>query len=599
MARFRLGERVRYIGEEGNEDCRNQCATIIYVREYDDFDSGYDYGVKFDNYLCVHNCGGRCDNGYGLWANEDQLEKLEEEIKMEFKNGDRVEYIGGGRLNGKLATICNMESPNSIGICFDESMDGHDCYRTCEYGHGWWVTSKEIKLIKEEKKKMIDISKIKNKLIVNFGDEYYSSEYKIVKVKSYENVIEGGNTPRFAEIIADKFVVLNKYNHRIYGALNTHIEDALIEANCNNWRLDGETHEEISVLTSGFRDIVVDLDTGNYYDYVPEGFERCKHCGRLVKKSQLIGERCDFCIVKSGGLAYRFGYHEYSSKFRLLDKKPIDTKKVVTLGCEIERDYLGGYGSDFEKDLHNATRGVVRCMYTPKELEGNQEQNRKINFSEDGSLTNRGCEAVVHYASQKWYEKNSDKLQNMLDIFKQFNFGNSHNCGNHIHIGKDFFEGDADFCSAKMALLINAYWDEFLAIGKREETDYCAMPKHKRGDTTSELLKKTYKDSGESRDAYDEEGEHNTAVNMQHKNTIELRFWSGIDDVDDLLLYIDITQSLAKYVKKASLEKCQTTKLADIFKYMSNKKKHIPMIIDRLNTCKYNDELRELIKEVK
>ena len=76
--------------------------------------------------------------------------------------------------------------------------------------------------------------------------------------------------------------------------------------------------------------------------------------------------------------------------------------------------------------------------------------------------------------------------------------------------------------------------------------------------------------------------EHSTAVNLQHDNSIELRLWSAIDSAEDLLLYLDITQALAKYVRTRTIERVQKATLTDIFKLLTDKSEHIPMIVERL-----------------
>jgi hypothetical protein len=74
------------------------------------------------------------------------------------------------------------------------------------------------------------------------------------------------------------------------------------------------------------------------------------------------------------------------------------------------------------------------------------------------------------------------------------------------------------------------------------------------------------------------------SVNLQHRDTIEIRLWSGIDNVQDLLLYLDLTYALAKTSKK-SLTFCQCAKMVDILKNLQDKAEHIPMIVQRLREC--------------
>lgn len=595
--RFRTGERVKYIGDEAR-NLESPFAKIMKTREEaedddDYFASGYDYALEFEEtFDNSHDCSGYCNCDYGLWAKENQLLKLEEEEeKMIFEIGDRVRAISAcdndRRFIGEEGTVKRVENLSGripVLVKFD---NGREWF--CEPTSLENLTRKE-KEEEENNMKKVDISKIKNKIIVNFGDDHYSSEYKIIKVKSLEELCKH-NTERFAKVIADKIVVQNKYNLRIFGDLNSHIQDVLIEVNCNNWRLDGgdDCYEAIKTLPSGLRSIVVDLDTGNYYDYIPDGFEKCKHCGRLVKKAYIMGERCDYCITKDNGLGERYGYHDYYDGYKLLDKTKVDTSKTLTFGCEIERDYIGG--DNFSKDLHDALVGAVKEMYTKKELEKDQKSHRKAVFMCDGSLSYDGIEYITFPATYKWYKKNKNTIQRVLEVMRQFGFDNSSSCGNHIHFNRSFFkdkgEGEDKFAGAKMALLLNEYWEEFKAIAKRDCTDYCEKPRQKKSDSIFTIVDKTNQD----------EHNHSVAINLQHNDTIECRIWSGIDSADELLFYLDVTQSIAKFVKKYGLEKCQRAKFGELFKFMTDKAEHLPMIKERLQAYSHS-MLDKHIKEL-
>ena len=84
------------------------------------------------------------------------------------------------------------------------------------------------------------------------------------------------------------------------------------------------------------------------------------------------------------------------------------------------------------------------------------------------------------------------------------------------------------------------------------------------------------------------------------KAITRFRIWSGIDNASDLLLYLDLTQALATFAKKKSLETCQKAKLEDIFVYLVDKKEHLQEIKTRLNDkniTKYNNKLDKMIEE--
>lgn len=64
-----------------------------------------------------------------------------------FKVGDRVKAQVHGEM--LVGTVCDAREPISIGICFDHyDSTLHNCANTCEQGHGWYISPRDIKLIK-------------------------------------------------------------------------------------------------------------------------------------------------------------------------------------------------------------------------------------------------------------------------------------------------------------------------------------------------------------------------------------------------------------------------------------------------------------------
>ena len=133
------------------------------------------------------------------------------------------------------------------------------------------------------------------------------------------------------------------------------------------------------------------------------------------------------------------------------------------------------------------------------------------------------------------------------------------------------------------------YWYQLKYIGKRQITDYTEKPRHEKDDDIFTLAEKTLSNWHS----------HNVAVNTQHDATTEIRLWGGIDNVADLLLLLDVTQALTIYVRKKSIESIQKSKFEDIFKYLTDKAEHIPVIIKRLEdmgTTRHTEKLKELLK---
>lgn len=80
----------------------------------------------------------------------------EETATTKFKEGDRVKCIGiTARGYGKVGTV--RQIGGSVGVEFDENVDGHILDGCCKNGHGWWVGSPGLELVTETKKETVRI----------------------------------------------------------------------------------------------------------------------------------------------------------------------------------------------------------------------------------------------------------------------------------------------------------------------------------------------------------------------------------------------------------------------------------------------------------
>ena len=138
-----------------------------------------------------------------------------------------------------------------------------------------------------------------------------------------------------------------------------------------------------------------------------------------------------------------------------------------------------------------------------------------------------------------------------------------------------------------MALEVSIFWNEILAISKRRRTDYTRKPSVEKDDDIWTLVEKSISSSSD----------HSVAINMQHSKTIECRIWSGIDTMDDLLLYLDMTQALAKVAKNNTIEKIQKMDFVTILKELTIKE-NLAEVKKRLNAARitaHNDKIDKLI----
>lgn len=68
-----------------------------------------------------------------------------------FHVGDRVECLvnhpgaNSVLVAGSLGVVCE-DRGYTVGVRWDDDVFGNDCCGTCERGHGWWMSPREIDL---------------------------------------------------------------------------------------------------------------------------------------------------------------------------------------------------------------------------------------------------------------------------------------------------------------------------------------------------------------------------------------------------------------------------------------------------------------------
>jgi hypothetical protein len=81
-------------------------------------------------------------------------------INVEFYIGQRVmvneAYDGNVNIVGKVGNIIEIDI-FSVGIYFDQNVQGHNCSKRCEDGHGWYVNKKLIIPISTDDNKLIEL----------------------------------------------------------------------------------------------------------------------------------------------------------------------------------------------------------------------------------------------------------------------------------------------------------------------------------------------------------------------------------------------------------------------------------------------------------
>lgn len=84
--------------------------------------------------------------------NETKVESKETTM-TKFKEGDRVKCIREGILSyGKVGTAL-IVGDTSVGVKFDENVNGHGLDGMCSDGYGWWIGLSDLELVTEPKSK--------------------------------------------------------------------------------------------------------------------------------------------------------------------------------------------------------------------------------------------------------------------------------------------------------------------------------------------------------------------------------------------------------------------------------------------------------------
>ena len=206
---------------------------------------------------------------------------------------------------------------------------------------------------------------------------YSLCDFSIIRIcDSVKKIIRCGNSKKFAEIIAGKWVILCESNNRLYNNLNPHIEELLENVGIVDWRIDDLYRlytDRKSLYEDSKRewaDFSIDFKNGKFKMKKVAG-NRCPICGSMLNTENTVGKYCKNCLITNEGFAYRFGYHRFHEPYTIPN---VDTTKVPIFGCEIERDYYddGEYCEGFDEDMSNA------CVEILKNMQG--KTNRNANF---------------------------------------------------------------------------------------------------------------------------------------------------------------------------------------------------------------------------
>lgn len=273
---------------------------------------------------------------------------------------------------------------------------------------------------------------------------------------------------------------------------------------------------------------------------------RCSECGEFLSAVDVKNGRsmCPACRAKY--VAQIFSYHGWVEN--PIFQKTLKRSDVLHMGTEWETQYDGDY-DDKKRDT-----AEVSATANPDPWKHN------LRFMRDGTIS--GVEMITEPKTLRGYIESAE-LKNAVAKAKDLGFYTDYHTGAHIHLDRVFFGNKHEICGAMLCYMVGVYWDEFWKpLSRRETFNWCGKPSADKNDNIIDVYKKNSQ-MGDSN--------HNVAVNCGNYNTIELRFWSGTLDWDEIIARFDISRALAIWAKKTSSEALMSSKPSDIFKYIERK----------------------------
>lgn len=314
---------------------------------------------------------------------------------------------------------------------------------------------------------------------------------------------------------------------------------------------------------------------------------RCKHCGRLMKRTGSAYHMCGTCLRERIGR--RLSYHTFDLPVQF--EKPEKREKYLHMGMEIEFNVdNSAYANKFAEHIHDTLNTDAENGYIFAHIEA------------DGSLENYGAEVVTMPRTIATLYKMRDKLTSAFGDIKRrarryrSETGaayTSNNCGVHVHVDRRFLGEDVEKAEVLITRMLCTFPQFFQDLSGRETDryDYAKMPSATESEKHN--IFKIHKKVIDSRaDRY-------VALNVKPENTVEFRLFANDGaSADEILARADIVQSLFRWAKYASISRGMTAPITEIFKYIYNRETVKKYVSAHLKTdateYNYNDIINTL-----
>lgn len=239
----------------------------------------------------------------------------------------------------------------------------------------------------------------------------------------------------------------------------------------------------------------------------------------------------------------------------------VNNEEELYLGVELEID-SGGEKEETAEYVYNYMNVNAENIYC----------------KHDGSLNN-GFEIVTHPCTIEYH-----KQLNYEELFKKlikcgYKSHDVSTCGLHVHMNRNYFgekKLDQDLNISKLLYLYEKYWDKVELVARRKSNGYAKRFLLEEDDSPLDLYAKS------------KEANKYGAINLKHKNTVEIRIFKGtlkIDTYFNTLEFVSVMAHIAKETNIYDIQFVTWDKIKSKFSDELNK-----YIVDREETVKKEDK---------
>lgn len=173
--------------------------------------------------------------------------------------------------------------------------------------------------------------------------------------------------------------------------------------------------------------------------------------------------------------------------------------------------------------------------------------NQNVYCKHDGSLA-QGFEIVTHPCTYDYHLGLAYE-----DLFKKLsNLGyRSHDvstCGMHIHFNRNYFGKDKltqDLNISKLLYVFEKFWSKVVIIARRDSNHYARRYYLNKDETPLDIYAKS-----KNSDKYG-------AINLQHKDTVEIRIFKGTLNYNTYISTIEFVDTIVKIIKNIDIYNIQ------------------------------------------